>query len=68
MSEPKKKKPRSKPMNDDDQAHTTPPVPPLMPISHIQQIGVDLGISAEKLTVAALIADPSSGKDKSLDV
>ena len=65
MSEPKKKKPRSKPLMDDGSASCMPSVPPPTPIRHIQQIGADLGISAEKLTVDALMADPSSAKDKS---
>ena len=65
MVEPKKKKPRSKPLTDDGPASRMPSVPPPTPIRHIQQIGADLGISAEKLSVDALMADPSSAKDKS---
>ncbi|XBI27174.1 hypothetical protein VPH35_051698 [Triticum aestivum] len=65
MSEPKKKKPRSKPLMDDGSASRMPLVPPPTPIRHIQQIGADLGISAEKLSVDALMADPSSTKVKS---
>ena len=65
MVEPKKKKPRSKPLMDDGPASRMPSVPPPTPIRHIQQIGADLGISADKLSVDALMADPSSAKDKS---
>jgi len=68
MTEPKKKKPRSKPLADGYHARRATPVPPPMPIFHIQQIGAELGISAEKLSVDALMADPSSAKDKSSDV
>ncbi|XBI89508.1 hypothetical protein VPH35_027303 [Triticum aestivum] len=65
MFEPKKKKPRSKPLMEDGSASRMPSVPPPTPIRHIQQIGADLGISAEKLSVDALMADPSSAKEKS---
>ena len=65
MVEPKKKKPCSKPLMDDGPASRMPSVPPPTPIRHIQQIGADLGISADKLSVDALMADPSSAKDKS---
>ena len=68
MTEPKKKKPRPKPFAEDDHVPRSTPVPPPTPIIHIQQIGADLGIAADKLTADALMADPSSAKGNSSDV
>ena len=68
MTEPKKKKPHSKPFADDDHVPRSTPAPPPTPLLHIQQIGADLGIAADKLTADALMADPSSAKGNSSDV
>ena len=59
--QPKKKKPKAKPLSaemPDDPAHGD--VPPPTPISHLQAIGKELEIDATLLTEDALMVDPSA--------
>lgn len=69
MAQPKKKKPRSKPMGEERQSAAQVPhmeeksgsdrqLPPETPVKVIQKIGAELEIAPEKLTVELLMADP----------
>ncbi|XBI55160.1 hypothetical protein VPH35_037037 [Triticum aestivum] len=79
QSEPKKKKPRSKPFvvvpSEDAHQHghgdneeDPHGVPPPTPIPTLQRVGEDLGIAPEKLSVDRLMAEPSEDRPAASDV
>ena len=64
MHAPKKRKPRAKPMDNQEEDEA----PPATPIPVLQATGQKLGIAAEKLSVDRLMEDPAESKTPSSDV
>ena len=68
----KKRKPKSKPfsatMSDNLQDEQLDDLPPPTPISKLQQIGNELGIADDLLTVEKLMADPSATPNNGANV
>ena len=68
----KKRKPKSKPfsatVSDNLQNEQLDDLPPPTPISKLQQIGNELGIADDLLTVEKLMADPSATPNNGANV
>ena len=68
----KRRKPKAKPLaatiSENMQEKPIDDLPPLTPISKLQQIGHELGIAEELISVEKLMADPSTPKNNGANV